>query len=277
MFERIEESFREKSESEERLRRFVADASHELRTPLTSIRGYAELAGRGGEEHPEDTARALQRIDEQSRRMSSLVEDLLMLARLDQHPELELERVDVAAIAREAVDDNRVIDTRRRYEIEATPAIVDGDPLRLRQVVSNLLANARMHTPEGTTVWVRVSKNGDRAILEVSDNGPGLSPEAAEHAFERFYRADKSRSRALGGSGLGLSIVNSIVGAHSGKASASTRPGGGALFRIELPARRPEEDGSVRGQPEARQSGAEQATDGRANGVEVDQRHARVE
>ncbi|MCZ2111423.1 MAG: HAMP domain-containing histidine kinase [Dehalococcoidia bacterium] len=236
MLARIEEAFQERLATEERLRRFVSDASHELRTPLTSIRGYAELFSGGQGRPAEDTARAMQRIDEQATRMSSLVEDLLLLARLDEHQPLESQPVDLALLAADAVADATVADSDREYRLEAVPLVVEGDERRLRQVLANLLANERVHTPTGTIVTVRIARREGGAVIEVEDNGPGFPPGVNGKVFERFYRADASRSRDSGGSGLGLSIVASIVGAHGGQVSATNMaPNAGARITIELP------------------------------------------
>jgi two-component system OmpR family sensor kinase len=238
MLGQIESAFAAQQASEQRLRRFIADASHELRTPLTSIRGYAELFRRGAAERPEDLAKAMRRIEEESARMGVLVDDLLLLARLDQGRPLERERVDLRAIAADAVDDVRAVDPDRPIALEAPPAdavVVLGDDARLRQVVGNLLVNARQHTPGGTPVRVRITLDEARATLEVADQGPGLAPEQAARVFERFYRADDSRTRAHGGTGLGLAIVAAITEAHGGRVSVETAPGEGARFRVQLP------------------------------------------
>jgi two-component system OmpR family sensor kinase len=236
MLGHIERAFAARTASEQRLRRFVADASHELRTPLTSIRGYAELFRRGAAERPHDLETAMRRIEEESARMSVLVDDLLLLARLDQGRPLEQESVDLVALASDAVDDARAVAPDRPITFETNgPVIVTGDEARLRQVTANLLANARLHTPEGTRVYVRVRSTPDGAQLEVADDGPGLAPDEAAHAFERFYRADPSRARAGGGSGLGLSIVAAIAAAHGGRATLDTGPGRPTTVRVELP------------------------------------------
>ena len=243
MLGRIETSFDAQQASEQRLRRFIADASHELRTPLTSIRGYAELFRRGAAERPEDLAKAMRRIEEEAARMGVLVDDLLLLARLDQGRALERRPVDLARVAADAVDDARAVEPDRPIDLEAPPGlVVTGDDLRLRQVFANLLANARQHTPARTPVHVTVVRDGESATLTVADEGPGLAAEQAERVFERFYRADAARSRAQGGTGLGLAIVAAIAEAHGGSAGVDSRPGQGARFRVTLPLVGPAED-----------------------------------
>jgi two-component system, OmpR family, sensor kinase len=232
--------------SEERMRRFVADASHELRTPLTSIRGFSELYRQGAVEDEAALARVMRRIEDEATRMGLLVEDLLLLARLDQQRPLDTEPVDVVAIANDAVLDARAVarehDVRLHIDVAAGSAVVVGDELRLRQVVANLVSNAVRHTPPGTKVVVGVAADRDRQIvLEVRDDGPGLSQRDTEQVFERFYRADPSRARTTAngsvasGSGLGLSIVAALVAAHRGRVEAGPTPGGGATFRVRLP------------------------------------------
>ncbi len=240
MLSQIETGFRERQESEERLRRFVADASHELRTPLTSIQGYAELFRRGASERPEDLAKVMRQIESESRRVSELVDELLLLARLDQHDPsespIELARVDLTTIVAEAVEAARDLDHHRRIALVAKgPVTVMGDDVRLRQLLDNLLSNIRRHTPDGTRVRVQVGIQGDLAVVEVADDGPGIEPEHAERIFERFYRVDPSRSRQRGGVGLGLSIVAAIAEAHGGRATCEPVIPHGARFRIELP------------------------------------------
>jgi two-component system OmpR family sensor kinase len=238
MLGRIETSFEEQRASEARLRRFVADASHELRTPLTSIRGYAELFRRGAADRPEDLERAMRRIEDEGARMGLLVDDLLLLARLDQGRPLERRRVDLSALVRDAADDLRAADPEREVTLEARPdVVVDGDEPRLRQVVANLLDNARTHTHPGTAVTIRLTVEDHAAVLDVADRGPGMSDEEAARVFERFYRGDPSRSRESGGTGLGLSIAAAIVRAHAGTIGVSATPGDGAIFRIRLPLR----------------------------------------
>jgi two-component system OmpR family sensor kinase len=236
MLTQIESAFEERRASEDRLRRFVADASHELRTPLTSIRGYAELFRRGAADRPEDLSKAMGRIEAEAARMGILVEDLLLLARVDESRPLERERLDLAALAAEAVDDARIAAPERRVELAAVADVaVIGDRVRLRQVLDNLLDNVRAHTPAEVRTAVRVSAEDDEAVLGVEDDGPGLDVDDVDRVFERFYRTDASRARSSGGSGLGLSIVAAVVAAHGGTVSADRSPLGGARFRVRLP------------------------------------------
>jgi two-component system OmpR family sensor kinase len=338
MLTQIERAFRERAASEDRLRRFVGDASHELRTPLTSIRGYAELFKDGVGGRPEDLASALRRIESESTRMGGLVDDLLLLARLDQGRPLGHDRVDLAQLAVDAVQDASVVDPSRTIAvISAGPCVVVGDDQRLRQVVGNLITNAMAYSPPGSPIEVavhmegapvdisglpgipaiptvgrfgRVSRSGrlagstdpvslpvrplgpadltasgqgegvsgngggeksdiagvgrylapdqvvdpvtapsprtdvsawqeTRAVIAVIDHGPGIAPEIMPHVFERFWRADQSRQRSSGGSGLGLSIVAAVVAAHGGEVGIRQTPGGGATFAVELPAAPP--------------------------------------
>jgi len=235
MLAQIEAGYRAREASERKLRRFVADASHELRTPLAAVRAYAELYGRGAAERPDDLERSMAGISRESERMSLLVEDLLLLARIDEGRPLEQEHVRLDEVVREAIDAARAVDPDRPIESELDEAVVTGDHDRLRQVVDNLLANVRAHTPAGTPARVRVSCNGATAVVEVADEGPGLDEEQLEHVFERFYRTDASRARASGGVGLGLSIVDAVVRAHGGEATASSRPGEGTTVTLQLP------------------------------------------
>jgi two-component system, OmpR family, sensor kinase len=237
MLGRIEHAFSEKEESEHRLRRFIADASHELRTPLTSIRGYAELFRRGADRRPEDLAKSMSRIEAEATRMGFLVEDLLLLARLDQGRPLDAERLDLAGVVSEAVDAGRAVEPGRTITAELDPDVtVVGDRNRLRQVVDNLLANVRLHTAADAPARVWLGAAGGLAVLEVDDSGPGLDPEVAAKVFERFFRADPSRSQDTGGAGLGLSIVSAIAAAHGGSVEAGNRPDGpGARFVLRLP------------------------------------------
>jgi two-component system OmpR family sensor kinase len=236
MLGRIEHAFAERGRAEARLRQFVADASHELRTPVTTIRGYAELYRTGGLREPGELDSAMRRTEAEAVRMGSLVEDLLLLARLDQGRPLQREPVDLDALARDAVRDATAVDPD--HPVRAAVAggvVVPGDADRLRQVVTNLLGNARVHTPPGTPVEVRTFREGERAVLEVADAGPGMAPDVVDRAFERFYRADPARSRHQGGTGLGLAIVKATVDAHGGTVSIRSAPGQGTAVRVELP------------------------------------------
>jgi len=224
--------------SEQKLRTFVADASHELRTPLASIRGYAELTRRGGHDLPPDVVHALGRVESESVRMTSLVEDLLLLARLDDGRSLDSKPVDVTRILADAVSDAHAAGQDHNWglDVPEEPVIVPGDSARLHQVIVNLLANARVHTPAGTRVVVSVAepKNG-RVLIAVADDGPGISPEVLPSVFERFARGDSSRSRAAGSTGLGLAIVAAVVDAHGGEVTVDSSPGS-TVFTVSLPA-----------------------------------------
>jgi two-component system OmpR family sensor kinase len=238
MLGQLEEAFKEREANEQRLRHFVSDASHELRTPLTSMRGYAELLRRNPDMDPEDMTLAMRRIDEETQRMGILVDDLLLLARLDQGRPLESRPVDMEALVADACADARAADGSRAITTRVTaPLVVSGDQLRLRQVLSNLLRNALVHSPSGTPIEVGLRRDDGHAVLEVIDHGPGIAPAHAERVFERFYRADAGRSGDQGGSGLGLSIAAAVVQAHGGRISVDGTPGGGATFRIRLPLR----------------------------------------
>jgi two-component system OmpR family sensor kinase len=242
MLGQIEKAFAERTASENRLRRFLADASHELRTPLVSIRGYAELFRIGAAREPDETETAMRRIEEEARRMGVLVEDMLTLARLDEVREPVRERVDLREIAADAVEDARAVDPGRSIDLidhGDTPVNVLGDPHQLSQIVANLMRNALTHTPAGTAVEVRVSSAGDDAVLEVRDHGHGLPPGDPADLFERFWRAGAGRERGPGGAGLGLAIVAAIAAAHGGSVSAANADGGGASFVVRLPAHRP--------------------------------------
>ncbi len=281
------ESERAAHASEERMRRFIADASHELRTPLTTIRGFAEyyrqrggvrkdqnpsLVTNGGASapanghspgglSPEDLDRIMQRLESEASRMGLLVEDLLQLARLDQQRPLEMAPVDLLTLAADAVQDARMVAPDRPVDLIVAPGaafLIEGDEARLRQVIGNLLNNALTHTPAGTPVRVKVASGtmipptphgpmgGQHAaappvapvpavVLDVQDDGPGMTPEQAQRVFERFYRADQARNRASGGTGLGLAIVHGLVAAHGGTVSVRTAPGHGADFQVKLP------------------------------------------
>jgi two-component system OmpR family sensor kinase len=237
MLGRLERAFAAQQASEDRLRRFLADASHELRTPLASIRGYAELFRIGAARRPEETEKAMVRIEQESARMGVLVEDLLTLARLDELREPVRADVDLAALARDAVDDTRAIAPDRRIDVHADgPALLHADGHQLRQVLGNLLRNALVHTPPGTPVEVTVTHADGTVRLEVRDHGPGLPTDDTGVLFERFWRAEAGRGRGKGGAGLGLAIVAGIVAAHGGHVEAANAPDGGARFVVRLPA-----------------------------------------
>lgn len=232
MLDRLEGSFSQ-------VRQFVADASHELRTPLTSISGYAQLYRSGALTNQADVDKAMSRIEDESARMTELVEDLLLLARLDQRRPMRTERVDLLEVARDAVRDADVSFHDHEFSLDASglveqPVMV-GDRNRLQQVIGNLLTNAGVHTPGGTHVVVAVVTAQGRAIVRVSDDGPGMDVEAADRVFERFFRVDDARNRQSGGSGLGLSIVRSVVEASGGEVSLQTAPGEGATFVLTFP------------------------------------------
>src|ERR1700759_844144 len=262
------------------MRRFIADASHELRTPLTAIRGFAEYyrqrgglarrwdrdeaptaaaLGAGGGLLPDDLDRLMQRVEKEAARMGLLVEDLLLLARLDQQRPLARQPIDLLSLAADAVHDARRLAPARTMDLSVQPGAafrVRGDEPRLRQVIGNLMSNALTHTPDGTPIEVRIGSgtldprvpdSPPAATLDVIDHGPGMPPDQAHRVFERFYRADQARTRATGGSGLGLAIVNSLVDAHGGVASVRTAPGRGATFRIPLPPPPGAQGGRARG------------------------------
>jgi two-component system, OmpR family, sensor kinase len=235
MLAQIESAFRAREASERRLRRFVADASHELRTPLAAVRAYAELFSRGASTRPDDLERSMTGIERESERMSVLVDDLLLLARLDEGRPLERERIALQDVVSDAVETTHMLEPERPIETHLEDVTVEGDRDRLRQLVDNLLSNVRAHADPGATVRVTLTRNGDHARLTVADTGPGLSDEQIEVVFERFYRADPSRSRAAGGAGLGLSIVAAVAEAHGGSVSVASPAGGGAVFTVELP------------------------------------------
>jgi two-component system OmpR family sensor kinase len=242
MLDQIEGSFAQQQtaleqmeRSETRLRRFAADASHELRTPLTAVRGYADLYRAGGLTDPEALATAMDRIGTESRRMSTLVDDLLLLARLDQGRPVRRVPVDLSRIAADAVADLRAIEPARPVVGAIEPGVVvAGDDDRLRQVVGNLVANVRVHAGPETPMELSLRSIDGEAELRVVDHGPGIHPEHAAQVFDRFYRADVGRSRERGGTGLGLSIVASLVDAHGGRLWHEATPGGGATFVVRL-------------------------------------------
>ena len=236
MLGKIQDAFSARDATEARLRRFVADASHELRTPLAAVSAYAELFDRGARDNPEDLSRAMHGIRTETARMGGLVEDLLLLVRMDEGRPFEQKPVELVTLAAEAVDAARAMGPAWPVTLVASePVEVVGDRSRLRQVVDNLLSNVRAHTPPGTTATVTVAKDGDHAVLTVADDGPGMSEEQVSRAFERFYRADPSRSRLHGGAGLGLAIVAAIVETHGGTVEAVSPAGGGATFTARLP------------------------------------------
>ena len=242
MLAQIEQSFAVREASEERMRQFVADASHELRTPLAAVRGYAELFRQGAVIAPQDVAGAMRRIEDEAIRMGGLVEDLLLLTRLDSQRPLERGPVDLTVLAADAVQDARALDPTRQVRLlglsgHLGPTTIEGDEARLRQVVTNLVGNAVNHTPPGTDIEIAVGSGAaGRAKLEVRDHGEGVDPVKARRVFERFYRADPSRGRGNGGgNGLGLAIVAAIVSAHGGRVGVAATPGGGATFVVDLP------------------------------------------
>ncbi|QCB94563.1 sensor histidine kinase [Cellulomonas shaoxiangyii] len=277
MLAQIEQAFDARTASEARMRRFVADASHELRTPLAAIRGYAELYRMGAMTTPEQVDDTMRRIEGSARRMGSLVEDLLALARLDEGLPGRLGPVDLTVLAADAVSDLRAIDPDRPVRLEtlapAAPVVVQGDEVRLRQVLANLVGNAAQHTPAGTPVEVRVGPAGRdadgrrTALLEVRDHGPGIPPEHAARVFERFYRVDASRTRESGGSGLGMAIAAAIVASHDGQVGIEETPGGGTTVRVVLPVDGPagaaaaDAPGGVTGRPSSGTEGAPSSPD----------------
>jgi two-component system OmpR family sensor kinase len=238
MLTRIETSFAARKESEDKLRRFVADASHELRTPLTAIRGFSELYRQGAVTGEDATRELLGRIEDESKRMGSLIEDLLLLARLDQSREMAMKPVNLVNVVDSAVISARAAGANHPVTfIKPSEEIFAlGDEPRIHQVVANLLANARTHTPAGTEIEVLLSQSADGVRISVSDNGPGMSLDDQKKIFERFYRADSSRTRVDGeGSGLGLSIVDAVMKGHNGSVTVVSEPGKGATFTLFFP------------------------------------------
>jgi two-component system OmpR family sensor kinase len=237
MLHQIEGAFAERTASEDRLRRFVADAAHELRTPLTSIRGYSELFRRGASDRPDDLAKSMQRIEAEASRMGVLVDDLLLLARLDQGRPLGHDQVNLTRVAGEVVGDALVAHPDRSISFDAPDDVrIAGDEGRLRQAVQNLVTNAVAHTPTTAAVRVVVGTDDGHAVVDVADTGPGIPADDLPHLFERFYRIDHSRARSQGGgTGLGLSIVAAVAEAHGGTAEVASTLGAGARFRLRLP------------------------------------------
>jgi two-component system OmpR family sensor kinase len=238
MLARIEDAFAARGESENKLRRFVADASHELRTPITAIRGFSELHRQGAVTGEKETSELIGRIENESKRMGSLVEDLLLLARLDQAREMESKPVDINKVVEDAVISARAAGPEHPVTLHSSDEEIFtlGDEVRIHQVVANLLANARAHTPAGTPITVSVLSNDAGVEISVADKGPGLSAEDQRRIFERFYRADASRVRnGDEGSGLGLSIVDAVMRAHGGSVSVKSSPGAGATFLLNFP------------------------------------------
>jgi two-component system OmpR family sensor kinase len=243
MLSQIEQAFAVRAASEERMRRFVADASHELRTPLATIRGYGELYRMGALTDPEDLPRTMRRIEDSATRMGTLVQDLLHLARLGEGRPLAQDDVDLSVLVADAGADLRALDPTRPVRLvpltdggTTAGAITVGDESRLRQVLANLVGNVVQHTPAASPVELAVGREDGSAVLEVRDHGPGISPEHASRVFERFYRVDQARGRDSGGAGLGMAIVAAIVGAHQGHVQLGPTPGGGTTIRIALPA-----------------------------------------
>ena len=236
MLEHVASALSARQASENKVRTFVADASHELRTPLASIRGYAELTRRGNHDLPDDVVHAIGRVESESVRMTALVEDLLLLARLDEGATLDAGVVDLGRVLVDAVSDAQVAGPDHQWEIDLPEEelLVAGDASRLHQVIANLLANARIHTPAGTTVTAALERQDSQVVLEVRDTGPGIDPELVPTIFERFVRGDGSRARATGSTGLGLAIVTAVVDAHGGRAEVESAPGA-TVFRVTLP------------------------------------------
>lgn len=252
MLAHIESSFAARAASEERMRRFAADASHELRTPLVTIRGFSELYRQGALVTDDDVAMAMGRIESEAKRMGSMVEDLLLLARLDEQRPLQLKPVDLHLLAHDAVVDSQATASGRTISLigldggQPAPAPVLGDEAKLRQVIGNLVSNALRYTPEGSPVEIAVGRratdDGELSVVEIRDHGSGIPPEEAPRIFERFYRADTSRTRETGGSGLGLAIVAAIVGSHQGTVRVEETDGGGATLVVSLPYRNDEDE-----------------------------------
>lgn len=236
MLAQIEHAFADRTRSEERLRQFLADASHELRTPLASIRGYAELFRLGVATKPAEVDHAMERIEAEATRMGGLVESLLLLARLDELPQVPRVEVDLAEIARQAAEDTRAAAPDREVRVRLGGQVpVLGDRAQLSQVLSNLSRNAVVHTPAGTPIEITVGSDDRHAVIEVRDHGPGIPPDAGDQLFERFWRPERGRTRGRGGAGLGLAIVKAIVEGYGGKVNVYNADDGGAVFRVTLP------------------------------------------
>ncbi len=235
MLGQLEVAFADQDAAEERLRRFIADASHELRTPLTSIRGYAELYLSGAATDDASVLKAMSRIQSEAVRTGDLVNSLLLLASLDQHIEPDQQLVDVTQILNDCIDDLKAVQPDREIQTRIDDALsISGDPAQMRQVLSNLLTNTRVHAGD-TAVTVEAAADSSRVVITISDQGPGMDETEADHAFDRFWRADTARSRRDGGTGLGLAIVRSVIDAHDGSIHVDTSPGAGTTFTIRLP------------------------------------------
>jgi two-component system OmpR family sensor kinase len=237
MLASLEGAFAAEARANDKLKQFVADASHELRTPLAAIAGYTELYRKGALTDPEEAAHAVRRIEAESKRMKRLVDDLLLLARLDLAQTMERGPVELRSIARDGVADSLAIDPAHPITINAPDEVwIDGDGEKITQVIANLLANVRAHTHPESDAAIDVRRENGSAVIEVRDRGSGFPPETIGHVFDRFYRADRSRSRRSGGSGLGLAIVDAIARAHGGDVEAANDPEGGARITVRLPA-----------------------------------------
>jgi two-component system, OmpR family, sensor kinase len=236
MLETLETAFDERTESQQRLRRFVADASHELRTPVTTIRGYAELYRAGGLDDREQLDEAMRRVEQEAVRMSRLVDDLLALAKFDEGRPLERRRVDVTALVADAARDAAAVDPERPITTELDgPIVVLGDEDRLRQVVANVVGNALVHTPADVAIELSAGSADGKARITVTDHGPGMQPDVVARVTERFYRADRSRARDRGGSGLGMSIADATISAHDGTIEIDSEVGRGTTVTVSLP------------------------------------------
>ena len=249
MLGQIESALQASEASELKLRRFVADASHELRTPVAAVRAYAELLSRGAAEQPDDLERTVLGVQQASERMSALVEELFLLAHLDEGRPLAQEPVDLETVVVQAIEVARALEPDRPLNVETRHTVVVGDRSRLRQLVDNLLANVRAHTPPAAPVRISLTHAGTDAVLRVSDSGPGIDPVSLPHVFERFYRAESSHARPGGGSGLGLAIVAALAEAHGGSATVTSEPEKGATFTIRLPLANVDSDEPAAGTP----------------------------